>query len=187
MERRKSTAWTRCLLGRGVATSAMAVAVLGAHGVTAADRADGAAAVDTKPPAQAVREIDDPNTGAHWLLLRDPGQNGGPGRLLLLGNAPGSNRKMARSEVLGPPGAHDPSDTEESVSAPPPLVIRGGDRLVVEESTAVVEARLAAVALGPAAIGSRLRARLEIGGRVVRVVALGPGRAALAPEIEVRP
>jgi flagella basal body P-ring formation protein FlgA len=59
-------------------------------------------------------------------------------------------------------------------------VIRSGDRLVVEESSAVVEARLEAVALGPAAEGAEFRVRLAIGGKVVLAVALGPGHAAFA-------
>ena len=58
--------------------------------------------------------------------------------------------------------------------------------MVVEEHTAVVDARLEAVALGPAAIGSPFEVRLKIGGKVVRVVALAPGRAALAPQAEAR-
>jgi flagella basal body P-ring formation protein FlgA len=64
-------------------------------------------------------------------------------------------------------------------------IIRGGDRLVVEQNTAVIEARLEAVALGPARRGATFQARLKIGGKVVRVVALAPGRAELAPEIGV--
>jgi len=66
-------------------------------------------------------------------------------------------------------------------------VIRAGDRLIVEEKTAVAEVRLEAVALGPAGNGFPLLVRLKIGGRVVRAVALGPGRAAFAPETEARP
>ena len=42
---------------------------------------------------------------------------------------------------------------------------------MVEEHTAVVDARLEAVALGPAAKGGEFRARLKIGGKVVRVIA----------------
>jgi hypothetical protein len=66
-------------------------------------------------------------------------------------------------------------------------VIRAGERLIVEESTPVVEARLEAVSLGPAAVGSPLDVRLKVGGKVVRAVALGPGRAALRAETGVRP
>jgi hypothetical protein len=42
------------------------------------------------------------------------------------------------------------------------------------------------VALGPATIGSSFDARLKIGGRVVRVLALATGRAAFKPEGEAR-
>lgn len=61
-------------------------------------------------------------------------------------------------------------------------VIRAGDLLVIEESTTVADARLEAVALGPATAGSPLNVRLKIGGKVVRAIALSPGRAAFARE-----
>jgi hypothetical protein len=123
------------------------------------------------PPAygEIVREIDDPHTGARWLLMLDPTHPGGPGRLLLVG---GFRPEYRPSQ----PGVE-----------PPRPVIRAGDRLIVEENTAVVEARLEAVALGPAVIGSPLDARLKIGGNVVRVVALAPGRAAFQSQTEARP
>ncbi len=121
--------------------------------------------------SEIVREIDDPHNGARWLLVRDPSHPGGPGRLLLVGGFRPQNRS-------GPsqPGVE-----------PPRPVIRSGDRLIVEENTAVVEARLEAVALGPAVIGSPFDARLKIGGNVVRVVAVAPGRAAFQPRTETRP
>ncbi len=113
---------------------------------------------------EIVREIDDPHTGSRWLLMRDLSHPGGPGRLLLAGEF----RNHLRPSQ---PGVE-----------PPRTVIRAGDRLVVEENTAVVEARLEAVALGPAVVGSPLDVRLKIGGKVVRAVALGPGRAAFETE-----
>jgi hypothetical protein len=118
-------------------------------------------------PGEIVREIDDPHTGARWLLMRDPSHPAGPGRLVLAGGF----RNHLRP---GDPGV-EPSRT----------VIRAGDRLVVEENTPVVEARLEAVALGPAVLGSPLEVRLKIGGKVVRAVALGPGRTAF--QTEARP
>jgi flagella basal body P-ring formation protein FlgA len=66
-------------------------------------------------------------------------------------------------------------------------LIHAGDPLVVEEDTPVVEARLAATALGPAARGATLQARLSIGGKVVRVRALAAGRAALEPGLPPEP
>jgi hypothetical protein len=120
-------------------------------------------------PGALVRMIDDPHTGARWLLLRDLRHPGGPGRLVLAAPA----RKELRPKP--PPAAE--------MARP---VIRAGDRLIVEEETAVVAARLEAVALGPAGMGAPFEARLGIGGRVVRVLALAPGRAALQPETGAR-
>jgi hypothetical protein len=121
---------------------------------------------------EIVREIDDPNSGARWLLERNGDHPGGPGLLVLVeaGRNPAPRDK-----------AVEPTQVELR------SVIRAGERLIVEENTPVVEARLEAVALGPAVLGSVLEARLKIGGRVVRAVALGPGRAELQPQTEARP
>jgi hypothetical protein len=129
---------------------------------------------------EVVREIDDPGTGDRWLLERDPEHPGGPGRLVLTGSGESRPRTGERWNA-GPetaPGA------DRTVPLP---VIHAGDHLIVEENTAVVEARLEAVALGTAVSGADLNVRLEIGGKVVRAVALGPGRAAFAPESETEP
>jgi len=121
---------------------------------------------------EIVREIDDPNSGARWLLERNAGHPGGPGLLLLV-------------EAGRNPPRRDQAVEPAQVELRP--VIRAGERLIVEENTPVVEARLEAVALGPAVLGSVFEARLKIGGRVVRAVALGPGRAELQPQTEARP
>lgn len=118
----------------------------------------------------AVREIDDPHSGARWLLMRDAEHPGGPGHLVPLG--PGERGML---ELTGP----------GRVAAAP--MIRAGDRIVVEEHTGVVDAVLEAVALGPAVKQEPLQARLKIGGRVVRVIAIEPGRARLSPRRETRP
>jgi hypothetical protein len=118
-----------------------------------------------------VRELDDPNTGERWLLLRDSGNPGGPGRWVL------SSRGTGSAGVCNPgiaPGALLP-------------VIRPGDRLIVEQDSALIHARLEAVALGSAMPGAPVNVRLRIGGRVFRAVALGPGRATLEPEAGVEP
>jgi hypothetical protein len=124
-------------------------------------------------PGEIVREIDDPHTGDRWLLMRDPSHPGGPGRLVLAESAGNQARQRQAGAELS------------QVELRP--VIRAGERLIVEENTPVVEARLEAVALGPAVVGSPLDVRLRIGGRVVRAVALAPGRAAFQPESEARP
>jgi hypothetical protein len=123
---------------------------------------------------EVVREIDDPHTGDRWLLEPNLTHPEGPGRLVrLVGTGPGAGD---RAGVVS-------SRNGAALVA----VIRAGDRLIVEENTAVVEARLEAVALGAAAPGSTFNVRLRIGGRVLRAVALGPGRAALAPVNGIEP
>jgi hypothetical protein len=147
------------------------------------------------PPAsspQVVREIDDPSNGNRWLLLRDWNCPGGPGRLLLLAsssvaarhaappekqsapqNPPFSTPALAANAFVGLPSA------ALSIAAPVAPIIRPGDALIVEEQTPILDARLTATSLGTAPVGAMLTARLEIGGKVVRVRALGPGRATL--------
>lgn len=123
---------------------------------------------------EVVREIEDPPLGTRWLLLRDWVHPGGPGRMVL---ASDEGRVPGGVPVKWAPG------TAERITRP---AIRAGDLVVVERSTAVVEARLEAIALEPAAIGTSFNARLRIGGKVVRAVALGVGRAAFEQEAEGR-
>ena len=63
-------------------------------------------------------------------------------------------------------------------------MIHARDYVIVEEHTALVDARLEAVALGSAASDAPLRVRLKVGGKIVGAVATGPGHAILAPEAE---
>ena len=137
------------------------------------------------PGRRVLREIDDPHTGDRWLLMPNPANPGGPGRLVRYAapgpDTPGPGRRWASPAGLRPAPA--PALVPEALLP----VIRTGDSLIVEENTALVEARLEAIALGPAASGSPLLVRLRIGGNVVRAVALGPGRAAFAVETEARP
>lgn len=119
---------------------------------------------------EIVREIDDPHNGDRWLLERDPSHPGGPGLLRLVST-------LSRGSI----------DTRQGTQAVPGVqtpapVIHLGDRVIVEEHTPVVEARLEAVALSPAQVGSPLRVRLSVGGRTMRAVALGPGRAVFQEE-----
>jgi len=113
-----------------------------------------------------LREIVDPSTGHHWLLLRDQARPGAPGRLVLAatphGMSPGDS--LARLVVPVLPSARLQP------------IIRGGDRVMVEETTPVVEAHLEGVALQPAAEGAQLDVRLKLSGTRVRAVALAPGR-----------
>lgn len=124
---------------------------------------------------EIIREIDDPSTGDRWLLQRNEQNPGGPGRLVLVAAHPSAHLGASAQAA------------EKSGEARRLPIIHAGDRLIVEEHTAVVDAVLEARALNPAAQGSTLEVRLTIGGNVVRAVALAPGRAALQPQTGERP
>jgi hypothetical protein len=121
-----------------------------------------------------LREIDDPNSGTRWLLVSDKSNAGGPGRLELA--SPGRDQGTFARQAQGPGVAE----------SRPATIIRPGDKLVVEEHSATADAYLEGVALGPARPGSGLNVRLSIGHRVVRAVAVAPGRATLESATEVR-
>ncbi len=162
--------------GLALALSGSVCAQSGNSGV-ARDRMRSASSTsDTTSRARenVLREIDDPATGDLWLLLRDPSQPAGPGRLVLAPQRTVSQKRMGDGPAPAVPGGERP-------------VIHTGDALTVEEHTPVVDARLEGVALGPAAKGAYFRARLKIGGKVVRVEAVAPGHAVFGPESEVEP
>ena len=105
-----------------------------------------------------LRQVIDPHTGQRWLLVADEENPAGPGRLVMASGfaAHAGGRNSA-------------------------LAVHAGDKIVVEEHGAAVDAYLEASALEPAAVGSRFNARLKIGGKVVKAIALGPGRAEVRP------
>jgi hypothetical protein len=111
-----------------------------------------------------IREIDDPNSGDRWLLVRDTSHPGGPGLLLLASSARDIVNRVAPPTEMPAP------------------IIRIGDRVIVEENTTLVNARLEGTAMAPASAGLAFNVRLSIGGQVVRAVAIAPGRAALEQE-----
>lgn len=113
---------------------------------------------------EMIREIDDPRNGDRWILTHDSSHPAGPGRLVLLASV----HILARQAVA-----------EEEASA---AVIHAGDRVMVEEHSALVEARLEGVAMGSALVGSPLNVRLSMGGKVLRAEAIGPGRAVFHEE-----
>jgi hypothetical protein len=135
----------------------------------------GLASVETQGQGEVVREIDDPHTGDRWLLRRNDQVPGGPGRLMLVA----AHRNAAGGATPRAAGV-----TGDAQILP---VIRSGDRLILEEHTARVDAVLEARAMNPAALGALLDVRLTIGGNVVRAIALGPGRVALQTRTGARP
>ncbi len=118
---------------------------------------------DGDSSVKVMSEIDDPSLGTRWLLRCDPAHPGGPGVMAAA---------LYKHEIGATAGAEP--------------VIHGGDRLIIEENSSVVTARLEGIALGTATAGSSFQARLRIGGKVVHVIALGLGQALLVPEHEVR-
>lgn len=125
-------------------------------------------------PSDLLREIDDAALGRRWLLYRDPRHPEGPGRLVAVSeSAPGR--------------AHAASPLSRASSAALRPVIRAGDRVILEEHSPIVDARLEAIALVPAAQGSPLKVRLVLGGKIVQGVAIAPGRVGLAPQPESLP
>jgi len=138
----------------------------------------GVAAATVEPAlgssTDVLREIEDPSTGDLWLLLRDQSRSGGPGRFVL------ARQRTHTTQTSG----HCAAQPISAIERP---VIHAADAVIVEEHTAVVDTRLEAVALGPAAKGAQFKARLKIGGKAVRAVAISPGRAEFAPQSEVGP
>jgi hypothetical protein len=118
----------------------------------------------TVPSGEIVREIDDPHTGDRWLLMNDDSHPAGPRLLRLVSAVRVESRKRAPEPAI------------------PLAIIHAGDRVIVEENTPVVEARLEAIALSQANAGSAFNVRLVLGGRVVQAVAVGPGRAVFQGE-----
>jgi hypothetical protein len=166
-----------------VTTRAMVVAAIAA--LAAALPAAGQTALADTPsaeqrPGYVVREIDDSATGDRWLLVRDAINPAGPGRMVRIETG-------VADSAGGVEGEPARKDTQSPAAAPVRPVIHAGDAVIVEEHTSVVDARLEAVALGSAAVGAPFRARLKIGGKVVRAVALDAGRAEMTPEREAQP
>ena len=135
----------------GLAVAAFALGPLPAQGA-------GPDAEAGAPHGRLLRVIEDPWAGARWLVYEDSEHPGRPARL-----------------VEAPLEA-----TDANLRNSRPRILHSGDRLIVEEHTAVADASLAAVALGEAAEGEVVAVRLAIGGRVVKAVAEGRGRARLA-------
>lgn len=127
-----------------------------------------------------IREIDDSATGDRWLLVRDALNPAGPARMVRTETGKADSTGGTKSAPARK-GAQSPAT---ALARP---VIHAGEAVIVEEHTSVVDARLEAVALGSAIIGAELRARLKIGGKVLRVVALEAGRAEMTPEGEAQP
>lgn len=157
-----------------------------------------------------LRTIDDPSTGQRWILLRDESHPGGPAKLVLSTQDAPRGKESKNAENSAPATSSLPLPANSSAAepttalsattvtlaktpgtelavSPEPILIRAGDHLSVERHSAVVDVQLEAVALGPASAGSTFNARLVIGGRIVRAIAIGQGHATFAPGTEGQP
>jgi hypothetical protein len=136
----------------------------------------GLAPRESLEPGQFVRVIEDLNLGDRWMLYRDFDHLGGPGHLLLISAwRPGASPAGR--------GGNTPSAAADGNKGALRPAIHAGDRLVVEENSPLAEARLRAVALESATAGSAFNVRLEIGGRVIKAIALNSARATLLREV----
>jgi hypothetical protein len=142
-------------------------------------------------PSSMVREIKDPHSGIHWLLMRNLAHPGGPGQLVPVTETEIADAKSKSEGAMGkeekvPVSADEKTSSSPSIPTRVIPIVHPGDRLVVEEHTRVADVRLEAIAMAPAAVGSIFTARLKIGGKVVHVKALEPGRAVLQEAAEAQ-
>ncbi len=155
-----------------------------------------ARAADTEPVAaqqksasECVRVVEDRATGLRWRVERQGG--GKPNRMVLI---EGSSKQECASSSAGrgteeqgakaaQSAAGNSARSSAATEAAP--VIQVGERIVVVQKGAALEARFPAVALAAAVPGGPVLARLEIGngdfgkraGRVVRATAVARGLA----------
>jgi hypothetical protein len=123
---------------------------------------------------EVIRVIEDPATGEHWTLVRDPQNPAAPGRLL----------RQADWEAARKCGD---GAGQCARFLKPRQLIHAGDKVLVEEHTDRVDAVLEAVAVNSAAYGAPLDVRLRSGGKLIRVYVSGPGKASLQPVSGERP
>jgi hypothetical protein len=175
-------ACARLASGQAMQSPAAGTRILISSPVSSPVSSPGPVRVSPVAAGDVVREIDDPHSGTRWLLVYDSTHPGGPGRLVPVSGA--SMNSANSTDQRNPADAKEPmglSKAGSEVETPAP-VIRVGDRVIVERDTPIVDERLEAMAMGPAQAGSTFNARLTIGGKVVHVVAVGPGRAAFQKE-----
>lgn len=125
--------------------------------------------------------LDDPCLGTHWQLLADPSHPERPGRWQPVEassqEAPAPVLRPGRDEVFR--AQRKPEHAHESMLRK--IVIRAGDKVIVTQKTAQIDARLWGVALEPARAGEQFDARLLTAHdrlpAVLVALATGPGEA----------
>ncbi len=122
---------------------------------------------------RALRFIDDPGAGRHWVMLEQIDRPEIPPLLV----------QIPRSHpCISPDVEISVEDSSPAVRNPSRAVIHLGDRILLSQSTPTLHAQLDAVALHAAAVGETFYVRLKVGGHLVQVVATAPGRATLLVE-----
>jgi hypothetical protein len=125
---------------------------------------------------QVHRELIDPCLGLHWQRVINPVHPEWPERLIPMGEVLVDPIRSQRVAATGDARVPD---------ARPAFVIHVGEHIAVEQQTAVMYAKLQAVALESGTVGQRLRVRLNVGkdgsmsmnGPVIVVVAAAKGLA----------
>ena len=126
---------------------------------------------DIAPGFGAVRVVEDHSSHRQWLVERNLERPGWPGRVvplrqqLLCGDEASLRRNSTGKRMAG--GASD-------------MVIRAGEALIIVEDTKAAHAELTAIAVSNGRRGDEISARLRSSGKLVKAIAAGPGRAALA-------
>ena len=148
-------------------------------------RAQTLAVVAAAPPPELtgriLRVIEDPVLNVRWMLVPDLVHPSGPGHLICVPAESQSSVRCSSGWVASPSGGAPRQGVLERADAHLRLVVRAGDRLQLVTETEVARVRLEAVATESATAGETFRARLVLGGKVVRAVALGPGHATFEP------
>ena len=125
------------------------------------------------------RDLVDPCLQTHWKLVNDSVHPAWPGRLSTV--AMKSDRSLSGLAVE--------SGSTDAPRSNPPVVIRAGERISVEQIAPILRGHFVAMALGSARQGELLRVRLSIGkdskqnlgGQVITVLATGPEQASWRP------
>lgn len=174
----------------GLSSLLLALSLAPARGLPPGEPAILAASSRIPAQGELLREFTDPCLGTHWQLRADPVHPEGPRRLILL-DPIGTRRSGASDQAVSTrlkPLATGPELVESADEVPnlsPPLAIRAGDRVTVDQQTPLLHGRLQAVALESAGVGQWVRVRLGAGAisqsslsaTVIAVLVTGAGQA----------
>jgi hypothetical protein len=114
--------------------------------------------------------IEDHSNHQLWLLTRNPDRPEAPATLIPI--LPGLSDSSPSEQGGKPRTAISP--VKRGVT-----IIRSGEAVALYEDSSFMRLRLGGIALSTAAVGENITVRLTIGGRPLRAIAIGPGRAQL--------